>query len=63
MPCPNAVECVKNSIVRGTGRADRVIRAVVNGEPLPVGAGKRKTVRTGGTSWILLPVIPTVVAH
>ena len=63
VPRPDAVEGVEDGVVVGASRADGMIGTVVDGEPLAVGARKRRIVGTAGTSGILLPVIPTVVAH
>jgi hypothetical protein len=57
------VECVKDGVVSCTGRADRVIGAVIDSEPLAVSAGKRKIVRTARARRILLPIVAVVVAH
>src|SRR5882672_7607508 len=63
VPGPDAVEGVEHGVVGGASRPDRVIRSIVDGEPLAVGARKRKIGGTAGTSGVLLPVITVVVAH
>ncbi len=51
------MESVEDCVVGRAERADGVVGAIINGEPLPIGAGE------GNTRRILSPGVAVVVAY